>query len=113
MEEEKMLENLDDESLMELLFELEKLDEACTKLTDEVIREAYAALYFELGRFPTEKETIQKTGAAVDNIRGRNVWKEDKNKWIEMYRDVYGVQKNVQDVQNECTDIHLYTPEDF
>ena len=35
MEEEKMLENLDDESLMELLFELEKLDEACTKLTEE------------------------------------------------------------------------------
>ena len=37
MEEEKMLENLDDESLMELLFELEKLDEACAELTDEEV----------------------------------------------------------------------------
>lgn len=82
-------------------------------LTDEAIKEAYAALYFEWGRIPTEQEVIKKTGASVANIRGRKVWGEDKSKWIEMYRNKYSIQKDIQDVQNVYKDIHTYTSDDF
>lgn len=86
-------------------------------VTDEEIREAYAALYFEKGgKHPKEQEVIAKTGAAVQRFGSRNVWHEDKNKWIEMYREKYGIQKNVQDIQknmNAIQDVHTYTFLDF
>lgn len=75
-------------------------------VSDEEIREAYAALYFELGHYPTESEVIQKTGADVQRLGGRKVWKEDRKKWIEMYRSKY-------DIQNPIQDEHVYTYTDF
>ena len=85
-------------------------------VTDEQIREAYAALFYELGRYPREQEVIEKTGANVQRFSSRKVWNEDKNKWIEMYRDVYGIQKTdtyTKDIQNPYKDIHTHTYTDF
>ena len=49
-------------------------------VSDEEIREAYAALYFEKGgEHPKEQEVIEKTGATVQRFGGRKVWHEDKN----------------------------------
>ena len=83
-------------------------------ITDEQIREAYAALYFENGEhYPSEQEVIAKTGANVQRFSSRKVWKEDKNKWIELYRNKYGIQKNMDGIQNGIQDIHTYTYTDF
>ena len=55
-----------------------KKGEKSRSATDEEIREAYAALYFELGGYPSEQDVIQKLGVDVQRLGGRKVWKEDK-----------------------------------
>jgi hypothetical protein len=90
------------------------------ELTDEEIRKAYAALYFELGKHPTEQQVIKKTGANVQRIARRKVWGEDKNQWIEMYRDLYSIQKDIQKeciytggIQKDIQNGYTYTYTDF
>ena len=83
-------------------------------VSDEEIREAYAALYFENGgHYPSEQDVIKKTGATVQRFGSRNVWHEDKSKWIELYRNKYGIQQNVNGIQNDIQDVHVYTYTDF
>lgn len=43
-------------------------------ITDEQIWGAYEELYKELGRYPTEQETIEKLGGGIKRIATRKAW---------------------------------------
>lgn len=68
------------------------------RITDEQIRAAYVELYKVKGAAPSEQEVIAKCGGGVQRISGRNVWKEDKNKWL--YSDNKSIQNLDNSIQN-------------
>jgi hypothetical protein len=58
-------------------------------ITDEQIWGAYRALYRELGRYPTEQETIDKIGANVKRIATRKAW-QTRNEHLYREEDFHG-----------------------
>ena len=79
-------------------------------ITDEQIWGAYRELYVELGRYPTEKETIAKIGANVGRIATRSAWKTRNEHLYESMKQVSYKEANEEQFAKQ---ISSFNEEDF